>query len=123
MPLESHLTVMNSPVALTSFTGIKGYCIFCGDSVKWGKKIEIAQEEQCGQTYPSSWSHHIFNNAVHKHQGTFLAYVSSSHWLMAESRQGPPAWLTAHQNWHLTESYESTHLKKWKKENSQHSVI
>lgn len=41
MPLESRLTVMNSPTALISFTGIKGYRIFCGDSVKWGKKAEI----------------------------------------------------------------------------------
>lgn len=32
---------MNSPVALISFTGGKDYFIFCGDSVKRGKKIEI----------------------------------------------------------------------------------
>lgn len=46
------------------------------------------------------------------------------HWLRMKSRQGPPAWLIAHQNFCVTESYENAlqALKKWKKENSQHIV-
>lgn len=72
----------------------------------WGKKIEIRVKKSnvVRDIYPAD---HITSSTIAQTTGRFLAYLSSAHRLMTEFRQGPPAWIIAHQNCHMTESCEN----------------